>query len=225
VPLGDLVVRGERCDPGTSGMRPGAVILGGCGGYDADGYFTHLIADRLANAGVIALRFDYQGVLPATPFTYCDPADVIPAAEAFLVAVEQGTAWLRADPQVVDDRIGSVGYSLGALLAAESTIGGGFFGPVDNAGLDALAFVSAPVLQDIVDAARAGDLPPLLLLRGDEDLTVAPDNSDRLYEAAIAGGVDARLEAVPGQGHVWLGDAAVDAADLVAAFIADRLHA
>lgn len=64
-------------------------------------------------------------------------------------------------------------------------------------GNEDLARLASPVTH-----AGAGD-PPLLIFHGDADRQVLPDQSQLLFGAWKAKGLDAQLHIIPGKGHGW----------------------
>ena len=204
--------------------RPAALVLNGCGGYESDTEITGATVRALADRGVIALRIDYLAAEPAPPDTYCNPVAVIGAVQPLLQAIVDGIAELRANPSVDPERIGTASYSLGALAVMGAELGGAGLTTVVPIGLTAAALLSYPnALPAVIDAASAGDVPPLFLMTGQDDTTAPPDGARALADAATAGGVAAQVVIVPAQGHPWREDAAIAAAGAMADYLAARL--
>jgi carboxymethylenebutenolidase len=224
---GSTALRAERCGPadGAAGPAPAALVLHGCGGYDADAAVTEALARALAVRGVVTLRLDYLSFGPAPPTGYCYPQAVAAAAPDIVRAVAAGIAALRSDGAVDPARVAGVGYSLGALGVALAQLGGGGFADVPPAGLAALGFVSPVVHGELAGVARTGKLPPSIVVVGGADAVVGTRGSTSLADAAAAAGVDVELHVVPGQGHAWRGAALEATADRVATFVAARLAA
>jgi dienelactone hydrolase len=223
---GSTTLRAERCGPASLTTRaPGALVLHGCGGYDADAAVTEALARALSAQGVVTLRLDYLSFGPAPPTGYCNPAAVAGAAPDIVRAVAAGTATLRADSAVDPARVAGVGYSLGALGVALAQLGGDGHADVPPAGFAALGFVSPVVHGDLADLARSGKLPPAIVVVGGADMVVGTRGSASLADAATAGEVDVELDVVPGQGHAWTGRALEATAERVASFVAARLAA
>ncbi len=226
VDTGGGAVPAERCvAAGATGPLPAALVLNGCGGYEADAGITSLIARQLAARGVLAVRLDYLGVRPAPAFTYCDPVKVATAAPELVRGISGALATLRADPAVDPARVGAVGYSLGGLATALVQLGGGGFADIPGAGFGAIGLLSPVVPGALADQAREGKVPPLVLVVGDADLVVGSSATTGLADAGRAGGVDVELQLVPRQGHEWLGPTADAAAATIASFVASRLAA
>ena len=222
VGTGETTIPGERCASDASvSPRPAAIVLNGCGGYESDTEITAALVRALAERGVIALRIDYLAAEPAPPDTYCEAGPVIGAAQPLLQAIVDGVATLRADPSVDPDRIGTAAYSLGALAAMAAEIGGGGLTTVEPIGLSVAALLSYPdQLPTVPAAARAGQLPPLLLMTGEDDTTAPPSNANALADAATEGGTPVDVILVPGQEHPWRGEAALTAAAVIADYVA-----
>lgn len=67
--------------------------------------------------------------------------------------------------------------------------------------------------------------PPVLLVTGDADRTVPPDQSRRLHDDLVAAGApDVTLDVVPGADHCLVGVDPVPVLGRVVAFLADRLR-
>ena len=228
VDTGDTTIPGERCDPDDSfaAPRPAAIVLNGCGGYDADSEITSASVRALAERGIVGLRIDFLAAEPAPPDTYCEAGPVIGAVQPLLTAVVDGVATLRADPTIDPDRIGTASYSLGALAAMGAELGGAGLTTVDPLQLSAAALLSFPnQLPTIPAAASEGVLPPLFLMTGENDTVAPPADSQALADAATEGGIPAELVIVPDQDHPWRGEAALTAAAAMADFLATELGA
>jgi dienelactone hydrolase len=227
VGTGETTIPGERCaSDELVSPRPAVIVLNGCGGYESDTEITAALVRALAERGVVALRIDYLAAEPAPPDTYCEAGPVIGAAQPLLQAVVDGVATLRADPSVDPDRIGTAAYSLGAVAAMAAEIGGGGLTTVEPIGLSVAALLSYPdQLPTVPAAARAGQLPPLLLMTGEDDTTAPPSDANALADAATEGGTPVDVILVPGQEHPWRGEAALTAAAVIADYVATQLDA
>lgn len=100
-------------------------------------------------------------------------------------------------------------------------------GTHDNVDSPEAGLIGGPVQQNKENAARANPItyikpgaPPFLIMHGTADTTVPPGQSDLLYEALQKAGVPSELVKVPGKGHEYLGD---DAVEKVHAFLAKLL--
>jgi acetyl esterase/lipase len=146
--------------------------------------------------------------------------------------VRAAVAWLRSE--VDCSRTFLWGESAGAHLALLAALDGGdvdgvvaWYPPTDLLGLSGDVTRETSLLgvspRDHPALARQAsplsfvraDAPPILLMHGDADDMVPPDQSVRLASALRAAGAPVELELVPGARHMW-----VDARDLGA--IVDR---
>ncbi|MGI9643885.1 MAG: dienelactone hydrolase family protein [Ilumatobacteraceae bacterium] len=221
-----VTVTAERCEPvpGDAAPRPAAIVLNGCGGYEADSEITAATVRALAERGVVALRLDWLAAEPAPPGTYCEAGSVIAAVQPLLQAVVDGTANLRADPTTDPERIGTASYSLGALGVMAADLGGAGLTTVTPLQLTAAALLSYPdQLPTIPAAARDGLLPPLYLMTGEDDAVAPSAGAQALADAAIEGGTPVEVVLVPGQDHPWRGEAAIAAATAMAEFLSAAL--
>lgn len=221
IETGGVTIEAERCTPMESFTPwPAAVVLNGCGGYEADGEITAATVRALAERGIVGLRIDFLAAEPAPPDTYCEAGPVIAAVQPLLQAVVDGVATLRSDPAIDPDRIATASYSLGALAAIAADLGGAGLTTVDPIGLSAAALLSYPnQLPTIPTAAGDGALPPLFLMTGENDTIAPPADTQALADAATAGGVPVEVVIVPDQDHPWRGEAAVVAAAAMADFL------
>ncbi len=195
------------------GSAPVIVYVHGGGWTSGSKDLYRFVGETLAARGYVTVMAGYR-LYPDVRF----PTFVEDAAHA--------VAWTRAhagefggDPQ----RIFLMGHSAGAhivmLLALDahylhdagietSELGGviGLSGPYDflpfGSGFDHRVFDSGgdPVLTQPIHFVRA-DAPPVLLLYGSADRTVAPGNSEHLAAALSALGASVTLKRYEGKSH------------------------
>lgn len=159
---------------------PGVVVCHPHPQYGGDMHNNVVVAacEALAAGGFTALRFNFRGV-GASDGAFdrgVGERDDVRAALAQLAGL----------PEVDAKRVGLIGYSFGAVVAAE----------VASGALRALALVSPPLAFSDLRVAWGC---PALVLGGDEDELVPPD---RLAIVAEAPGVEMQL--VEGADHSWL---------------------
>lgn len=126
--------------PAAAGPAPGIILL-----QEAFGVNHHIrsVADRLAAAGyaVIAPELFHRSAAPGLEIPYSDFASALPhfqviSVEGLTADLQAAHGWLTAQPGVVADKIGSIGFCLGGrvsflanavlpLAAAVSYYGGG----------------------------------------------------------------------------------------------------
>lgn len=200
---------GERCDPlgvTQDAPVPAVVVLKGCGYSAGDPLLLEQgLATSIAAAGMTALIVDYHAAAPpSTPEAYCQPSEeTIAAVPAMLAAVTDAAAWLRGDALVDDSAVGAVGYSLGGLWALYAHLGEVALASVPPAEFDAIATLAPALFPDVLDAARAGRMPPLYVIHGELDDVNSVDDSEALVQAAQAGGTDATFVPRQGMDHGW----------------------
>lgn len=177
---GDLSLEAALHLPSTT-PAPGVVV---CHphplyGGDMDNNVVVAACQALVARGFAALRFNFRGV-GESDGAFDDgrgERDDVGAALAHLASLSEVDA----------KRIGLIGYSFGAIMAAE----------VASGDLRALALVSPPLAFTDLKVVWGC---PALLLSGDMD-TLAP--ADRLRVVAEAPGVE--LRTVPDADHSWWG--------------------
>lgn len=99
------------------GDRPGVVLLHAWWGLNQT---TRTMADRLANEGFTVLAPDlYQGKVVSTEAEAEQAAGAQPREQRLDIA-KAAVRILRDEPGIAPDRIGVVGFSLGALYALET---------------------------------------------------------------------------------------------------------
>ena len=180
IPSGGLSLEGVLHVPSMT-PAPGVVVCHPHPQYGGDMHNNVVVAacEALAAGGITALRFNFRGV-GASDGTFdrgVGERDDVRAALAQLAGL----------PEVDAKRIGLIGYSFGAVVAAE----------VASGALRALALVSPPL--EFADLKIAWGCPALVM-GGDMDL-LAPVN--RLEIVAQSPGVE--LFVVEGADHSWWG--------------------
>jgi len=148
-------------------------------GGDMDNNVVVAACEALAAGGCAALRFNFRGT-GGSDGAFDQGKGEQDDARAAL-------AWLAALPEVDERRLGLVGYSFGAVVAAE----------VAGGQLRGLALISPPL--NYADLRVAWGCPALLL--GSDQDPLAP--AARLRLVADAPGVELHL--VTGADHSWWG--------------------
>ncbi len=177
---GDLLLEGALHLPGAT-SAPGVVVCHPHPQYGGDMENNVVLGAcrALAGRGIAALRFNFRGA-GRSEGTFDDGRGEREDVRAAL-------AHLSELSEVDAKRIGLIGYSFGAMVAAE--VAGGH--------LRGLALVSPPV--------AFGDLRvdwncPALVLGGDQDSIAPPDRLE-----VVAGRPGVELRVIPGADHFWWG--------------------
>lgn len=168
--------------PQASGPAPGILLF-----QEAFGVNGHIrnVADRLAAAGyvVIAPELFHRTAAPGTEISYSDFSSAAPhyqaiTPEGLTADLQAAHAWLQNEPDVVNDRIGSIGFCLGGrvsflanavlpLAAAVSYYGGG-----------------THLLKDQAPELHA----PHLFFWGGQDKHISPEQVAEVVQALDAAG-------------------------------------
>lgn len=181
-PSGDLTLEGVLHLPEEADSPvPGVVV---CHphpqhGGEMENNVVDAACSALVERDYAALRFNFRGV-GASDGAFDEGRGEQEDARAAL-------RYLAARPEVDEKRIGLIGYSFGAMVAAE----------VASGGLRALALVSP--LVGFADLRVAWGCPALLVA-GDQD-SMAP--ADRLRVVGEAAGVETHI--VSDADHSWVG--------------------
>ncbi len=190
-----IVAEGEAQVP-----LPGILVLPGLDGIDllekdkAIQMLYKTVAGKIADKGYVVYVIHY---FQRTPLSEKDAADVkkqfldmVPRMktkpfdprlqklyEEWLGAVEDGIGFMRKDPkEVIGDKIGVLGLSLGGFLGTTLV--------VERPGVEIAALVNVfgglpPQLYE--KAQKAKNLPPLLVMGGEEDEIVPVSFQRELY--------------------------------------------
>jgi len=148
-------------------------------GGEMDNNVVMAACAALAGAGIAALRFNFRGAGRSE--------GAFDGGRGERDDVSAALVYLASLDEVDGSRLGLIGYSFGAMVAAD----------VASGDLRALGLVSPPVAFGDVRVAWGC---PALVLGGDQD-SIAP--ADRLAVLADAPGVELRV--IEGVDHSWWG--------------------
>ena len=140
------------------------------------------ICQAVADRGIAALRFNFRGVSGSTG-SFGDGVGERSDATAAL-------AYLRQLPEVDSDRVGIIGYSVGAAVALFAA----------GEGLRAVVAVSTPTIA--TGLSEINVRCAALLVVGENDQVAPVSRLDNLRPAV---GPKAQLAVVPGADHFWQG--------------------
>jgi carboxymethylenebutenolidase len=206
--------------PDGDGPGPGVVVLHGASGIGPN--YSGFGAN-LAQHGFVALVLDYYRETGNAPIGSELKLERWPVWQETLV---NAVRYLEHHPRVATGRIGLVGFSRGAFLAVSTAgrlpevkavvdfYGGGGGGP-------------APLEDDV------RDLPPLLILHGEDDDIVPVAFAHRLRDATRAAGGEVEFQIYSAVGHVfnlpsyqsrYNAEIAADAFDRTIVFLRTRLE-
>ncbi len=163
-------------------------------------------ANTLAHEGLVALVVHY---LDATGDYYAGAADE--KAKYFLWAgvVKDAVTWARRRPDVISDRVGLLGHSLGAWLA----VGAAAFDPR----VDRIVLFGGGLEPFLTD--KITRMPPTLMFHGDEDGVVPVAEATQLADFLRSHRWRVELQVYHGEGHHIGAAAATDALSRAARFL------
>jgi carboxymethylenebutenolidase len=211
-PSGGEKIAVERYQPAAGGKHPAILLLPAIDGLDkAHGDLYRRAARRYADKGYVVLLVNYFDRTPATAaerkalreaFFRRAKGTATPAEEKvvdahfrdWLGAVADATRYVRKLPMVDGERVGVVGFSLGAYLALASAA---------DKGLQLCAVVElfGGLPQSLHD--KAEDLPPTLILHGAADAVVPVREAFSLRRLMREAKRVCEFKVYPEAGHVF----------------------
>lgn len=166
IALKEKGIYGRLYKPGTQGYYPAVILLHGtCGPMPAD----YSLAKYLSQNGYITFVIDYYaetGIAPGLP-----TIGYWKKHHLFISNIVKGVSYLQDLPEVVDNRIGFIGYSRGGGLAYESVASGDMLNP------DHIKCIVSYYGGTPFEGNPPPDLPPSLLLIGGADMIIPPPAS------------------------------------------------
>ncbi len=216
--------RDLKCDvytpPGGVVDAPGVLIIHGGGWSSGDRSQLRGYGLRLARAGYLCVASEYR-LTPESPW----PAQIHD--------VKAALRWMRANAAELGlnpDRIAVEGNSAGAHLAlliagtpgvaqfegdggnpgvgTQVSVAIGVYAPTDFMLMGGGSVLVGDQGEAVARAASPisyvdGGFPPTLLIHGNADETVAPEQSELMYRALLAAGVPVELHMYAGQPHAF----------------------
>jgi carboxymethylenebutenolidase len=235
---GGKPIQVKRFEPAAAGKCPAVVLLHGADGPRRNKELYHGAARRLAARGYRVLFVHYfdrtgdeaKGAKGLTDqFKRClagtATREQAAASRArfreWTAAVRDAVAYARRLPGVDGERVGLVGFSLGAYLALAAAA---------DEGLRVAAVVE--FFGGLLREAREGlqGLPPVLGFHGDQDQTVPVKEAEDLRGLLADRGLPGEVRIYEGVGHVFQKDgqlqlgAILDAESRTVAFLSKHLQ-
>ena len=202
----------DRFEPKAPGKYPAVLIVHGATGLALGGPWFRDSALLLARRGYVAHVVHYFDL------TDTKVANIPTMRKHFPVwmrALADGVSNARRQPNVDEDRVGLLGFSLGSYLSLS------------------LAMYDYRVLAIVENFGGLPDvlipdvktLPPTLILHGDADLVVPVAEAKVLEELYQKKKIHHEICIYPGQGHGFVGETGVDAGRRMLAFFEVHLKA
>jgi carboxymethylenebutenolidase len=220
-----------RFEPAEPGPHPAVLLLHGVDGADKDEAIYHTLAGCLAAKGYIVFVVRYFDCFAGRPKELeffrdnvkgyltgkaADEATRLKAAfHDCLTAVCDGVRYVRTQPGVNKERVGVVGFSLGAFLALSAAT-------EKDLKVAAVVDLFGGLPEEMQPQAKA--LPPVLILHGDKDQTVPVGAAYALQKLLKENRIDHDIKVYKGVGHLF--DNGKGGTDWLAAWDAEkRAHA
>lgn len=210
-----LTIEAHLARPDRPGRHPAVVVMHARRGLQQ---FFKDTADDLAREGFVGFAVAWQTRVPP------NDDNIMPTDQSVMDDLEDGLAYLRANPFVDHERIGIMGYCAGGTVVylAVSTLGafrsgvphyGATHGSAESRAISPDGRL--PTAYELADRVRT----PLLIIGGDQDRAVPVEGVMRYQEKLRANGQECDVEIYPGAGHAftikggrsYLEDAAEDA--------------
>lgn len=183
-------IPGELARPAGPGPFPAVLVLHGCEGY---GSLEASTINELAGEGYVGLAIDLlepQGLRSA-----CG-AGAGPVRNAFEYAIA-ALQWLGQQPYVSSNRLGVIGYSMGAIAGLS------LIDPLSGT-LPSIPGLRAVVLYYPACSGRNANInTPLLILDGSADDWIPPVPCQTLAHSAQALGKNVQIVTYPGATHAF----------------------
>ena len=200
----------ERFEPKGEGKRPAVVVLHGSLGMTIGGPTFRDVARRLARRGFVVHVVHY---FDATGTIFASQAMMIDKFPIWLTVVADALTQLSRQPNVDPDRIGLVGYSLGGYLSLSLAT----FDDRAAAVVDYYGGLPVPLAREVAE------LPPILILHGDNDRIVPLSEAKSLESLLREKNLPFEMKVYEGQGHGFIGPEAEDAAVRTVSFMERRI--
>lgn len=193
-------IRLDHYPPSHSGNSPAVILLHGSGGplHGLDPF-----AGQAANFGVHVFVLHY---FESTGHNWVAPSQIEPNFLFWLETLKNAVSFVANQPRVDAERIGLLGFSLGAFLALALA--------TRDSRIAAVAELFGGLPEPFTEFA--GNLPPILILHGAMDTTVPVEKAHELERTLQRYKIPYQIKIYPDQGHVFRGLAQLDAMGRVA---------
>ncbi len=180
---------------GEEGKHPAVLVLHGSGGMEliGGGLAFRVTARELAKQGYVALVPHY---FDRTDRKTADPKAMKDEFVPWMETINDTVDFASKRPDVNPEKIGFVGFSLGAYLA------------LSNATIDPRIKVVVEYFGGLPESLveKAGKLPPTLVLHGDADVVVPVKEAEKLKALLEKHKIDHEVKIYEGKGHGPLGE-------------------
>jgi dienelactone hydrolase len=200
-------IRLDHYPPNRAGSSPAVILIHGSGGplHGLDPF-----AGQAAQFGVHVFVLHY---FERTGHNWVAPSQIEPHFPDWLDTIKDAVSFVSGQPGVAANRIGLLGFSLGAFLSLALA--------TQDSRIAAVAELFGGLPEQFIK--DAGNLPPVLILHGEQDTTVPIDRAHELERILQQNKIPYQIKIYPDQGHVFKGLAQLDAVRCVAQFFRSYL--
>jgi dienelactone hydrolase len=200
-------IRINHYPPNHTGNSPAVILIHGSGGplHGLDPF-----AGQAAMFGVHVFVLHY---FERTGHNWVAPSQIESHFPTWLSTVKDAVTFVAGQPGVDASRIGLLGFSLGAFLSLALA--------TQDSRIAAVAELFGGLPEPFTK--NAGNLPPVLILHGEQDTTVPIDRAYELERILQQHKISYQIKIYPDQGHVFRGLAQLDAMRRVAQFFRNHL--
>ncbi|MGB9121037.1 MAG: dienelactone hydrolase family protein [Candidatus Angelobacter sp.] len=200
-------IRIDHYPPSRAGNSPAVILIHGSGGplHGLDPF-----ASQAAMFGVHVFVLHY---FERTGHNWAAPSQIESHFLAWLETIKDAVSFVASQTGVDANRIGLLGFSLGAFLSLALA--------TQDSRIAAVAELFGGLPEHFTK--DAGNLPPVLILHGEQDTTVPIDRAHELQRILQQHKIPYQIKIYPDQGHVFRGLAQLDAMRRVTQFFRDYL--
>jgi dipeptidyl aminopeptidase/acylaminoacyl peptidase len=200
-------IRIDHYPPDHAGNSPAIILIHGSGGplHGLDPF-----ASQAAMFGVHVFVLHY---FERTGHNWVAPSQIESHFLDWLETVKDAVSFVAGQTGIDANRIGLLGFSLGAFLSLALA--------TQDSRIAAVAELFGGLPEHFVKGA--GNLPPVLILHGAQDTTVPIDQAHELERILQQHKIPCQIKIYPDQGHVFRGVAQLDAMYRVTQFFRDYL--
>jgi carboxymethylenebutenolidase len=200
-------IRIDHYPPSRAGNSPAVILIHGSGGplHGLDPF-----ASQAAMFGVHVFVLHY---FERTGHNWAAPSQIESHFLAWLETIKDAVSFVASQTGVDANRIGLLGFSLGAFLSLALA--------TQDSRIAAVGELFGGLPEHFTK--DAGNLPPVLILHGEQDTTVPIDRAHELQRILQQHKIPYQIKIYPDQGHVFRGLAQLDAMRRVTQFFRDYL--
>lgn len=204
---GGQAIRIDHYPPARAGSSPAVILVHGSGGP------LHGLDPFASQAAVFGVHVFVLHYFDRTGHSWVSPSQIEPHFLTWLETLKDAVSFVASQPGVDANRIGLLGFSLGAYLSLAMA--------TQDSRIAAVAELFGGLPEQFT--RDAGNLPPVLILHGAQDTTVPIDRAYELERILQEKRIPYQIQIYPDQGHVFRGLAQIDAMRRVAEFFRSYL--